>query len=342
MRFAPAFACALVFTGCGTKSDEGGRDGSRSIDAPFMNSADLTVNGASLRRLDSEAMLTELQSEDAFFATPPKDAADQATSPTESGCISSQLGAIRLTLVGQILKGGGVLDLSSCFATSPITAFFKDVTLRVDGKFYFEIGCQGVDLTPYDGKSLADLSPSSSVLDGLECSEASLLSNGSYDVNFAGTALLGGKNQRVEQNDVSTHFAGRSDSRPCARTRLDGVDLHADGCLDISKTLNKLSRLDGQANADEGTIDLVRLESEGLTEDRTGDPPFFASGRYLVQINDWNGEMVYSSSSEPPTWAMGNGQESLAGSFAQDATPGSSLVESMRLPLPRLRLPRLR
>lgn len=342
MRFAPALACVLVVTGCGKKSDEGGEGDSNAIDAPFMNSADLSVEGAPLRRLDSEEMLAELQGEDAFYATPPKDTADQAASPTESACVSSQLGAIRLTLVGQILKGGGALDLSSCFASSPITAFFKDVTLRVDGKFYFEIGCLGVDLTPYDGRSLADLSLPSSVLGNLECSEATLLSNGSYDVYFAGTAILGGKNQRVEQNDVSTHFAGRSDSRPCTKTRSDGVYAHADGCLDLSKTLNKLSRLEGQANADEGTIDLVRLESEGLTQDQAGDPPFFASGRFLVQINDWTGEMAYSSSSEPPAWAMSNGQESLTGSFARGETPGSSLVERMRLPMPRLRLPRLR
>jgi hypothetical protein len=342
MRFAPALACALVITGCGQKSDGGGEGGRDAIDAPFMNSGDLAVEGTSLRRLDSAEMLAELQSENAFYATPPRDTADQTSSPTEGACVASQLGGIRLTLVGQVLKGGGEFDLSNCFATSPITAFFRDVTIRINGKFYLEFGCPGVDLAAYDGKSLADLSPESSVLANVACSEPSMLSNGSFDVYFAGTAILGGNNQRVEQNDVSDHFTGRSDARPCTRSLADGIYAHADGCLDIDKTLNKLSRLDGQVNADEGTIDLVRLESEGLTEEQAGEPPFFASGRYLVQINDWTGELGYTSSNEAPAWAMSNGQESLTGSFDGGAPPGSSLVERMRLPMPRLRLPRLR
>ncbi len=300
--------CLVPMAGCG--QNDGGGSASSAVTAAFLTMADVTA-GAHVNPLTSTAMKKKLDDTDDFYDNSPDDNSDTAK------CTTAKVNAMKIKATTTQLTVGETLDMSECLDAASFKDFSShQATLTL--KFFGLYTCDGADLSQFDGKNFGDITGADSAFSKLPCTAETTLFNSTGESAISGKILDSSKKEHtVDYRSIYYNYTGNASAGPCHRVIAADAATSDDGCLSISRSLNLKDTDDDKATETQGFEDYTRLETVSLVAQRSGNPLFYKSGKFKVQINNWNGEMTYVDIKTSPTWSMKSTVGEQTGTFKQ-------------------------
>ncbi len=103
---------------------------------------------------------------------------------------------------------------------------------------------------------------------------------------------------------------------PCKAVYENDVG-NDDGCIDLSKTVaNLVTDSAGTVLLKDKTITYEKFVSKNLKSTRADvTSKYYSSGKYLLTLNNWTGEINYVGKDANPVWSLTNGSVDRSGTF---------------------------
>lgn len=220
---------------------------------------------------------------------------------------------------------GRVLDFKGIYEeTFNAQDFDVETSLTVnqtDAKIYLSYQCEGVDLSSYHGKSLGDISDRLNEL----CLSAPTIKTVSQMVltnDYRIDAYIDGYQMVMEQKSVATFATMNENGGPCTYLGDDDGFFTEDSCLQLEKYEAIKDLIDGAPQVNHGNMTFLKIVSRALKGEKSRESPWFVSGHFESQIENWTGTVTYLGSETPPDYLFTNGISNVRGSLAD--LPGVS------------------
>lgn len=306
-------SCLVVLWSCGdssTKNDS--PTTSKKVSSPFLEFSQFDPPSATNAKiLTSSQVLAKIHGNSDLMDDTPDDDSDE--------CSDEILGAT-LSAEDDKLTYGVDLDLSACFEK----VFAKDLTdfdlvaLKVLFKFYFEIQCDGADLSSYDGQSFKDVSEAEDDIVG--CEDATTGSTLSHTQSTFEMTIKSQKEPfvEIERKTLTLSIDSGPKGKACLSTRSGDLSTGEDGCLSISKDTFQSSKVDGEADDDEGKVHYSKIVKNALVSAK-GDNRWYTGGAMKVTFDNWTGDVTYTDATTAPTFTITDGTETENGSVLEKA-----------------------
>lgn len=307
MKEAPIFVLAIVIVaslsvGCGEKKQKSPA-AVISADA-FLTSAEIS-KGAKVNTLTSAQAVTKLKSEDDFYDDGPA----TLTLKMAESCITKIMAALPVKSYGSYAGVGAEVDITSC-----AQELFNDPSIKAAPsslRLALQAGCNNGDFSSFEGKTFAETYNIKSTACANATSLTSLLQT---RLILAATVTKSGATATIEDRDFSSNAT--ASGQPCSETVEGLTTKHADGCLSTRRKVQSVYNINGVPDSKEGTEDFSQLETSSLVSSVGDTNIWYKSGKMKVTLNNWNGDVTYSSTSTAPTYSMSNGTETATGSLS--------------------------
>jgi hypothetical protein len=296
-----------VVPGGGLPPDDG------SVEAGFTGflTANDVVPQAAVPAPD-KAGLTEVINgfRDVFYMKNPRKTFD-ANDCNDAAFDASSFKATRTTLVFEV----DTPDFSACLNTAAQTDPQVKLTYTAAHIRYLDkTTCEGVDLTPLNGKPPSQITDADTAICD-QAKSANQLRNAVLDYAFnvvAGTASLSVTAKSV----VSTMTA---DGKACHGVN-DGTGWVYDPCRYIVRTTYTFGAEQGDVTKLKALYGDTYLLADGEGLRGLAPGPFYSAGKFHVTYGQWIGEMVYAGGNQPPQWTLKMGADTATGAFTGQTT----------------------
>lgn len=201
-------------------------------------------------------------------------------------------------------------DFSACLNTAPQTDPQVKLTYTAAHiKYLDKTTCEGVDLTPLNGKPPSQVSDADTAICD-QAKSANQLRNAVLDYAFnvvAGAASL----SVIVKSVVSTMTV---DGKACHATN-DGTSWTYDPCRYIVRTTYTFGAEQGDVTKLKALYGDTYLLADGEGLRGLAPGPYYSAGKFRVTYGQWIGEMVYAGGNQPAAWTLTMGGDTATGSF---------------------------
>lgn len=294
-----AIIATITLSSCGKKDEKSAVNITLLPADPFLAPAEL-AKGSKVNPLSKTEAEAKIKSEKDLY----DDGNPSLVQLKKEDCITSIMNSIPLKSYGSYIGMGAEADITGCAQESfgpEVTA--APSTLRIA----FQWGCDNQDFSSFDGKTYGELSQSEEAV----CTTATKI-NSLLHVRM----ILAAK--RGSDFDYEKRlFMGKATAtgQPCT-SAVDGTVLkHADGCFFTNRDVNSIYKVSGASKPEEGFEDFSQLETSNLVSANGSTNVWFQSGKMKAILNNWTGEVTYSSATTAPTYSISNGPDTATGTI---------------------------
>ncbi|RYZ53459.1 MAG: hypothetical protein EOP07_17775 [Proteobacteria bacterium] len=215
-------------------------------------------------------------------------------------CMYGSYDSVKGKIVGKALVYEIASDHSACIRTA--AAKISGLTVTVDtisSSIYSSIECEGWDPSPYVGK------PSSALEDEtLSCKGTARVQSSTKTV-MKFTIKTDGVTQKIDTLSVGSQSS--ADNQACVST-VSGAKRTVDACVNIAKEID---------NVEANSNTYLKMTSDRLVQANDSNSPYFDSGSYKIQLNDWTGKVTFAGEQADPSYTLTNGTRTETGTLQQ-------------------------
>ncbi len=292
---------ATVSVSCGKKDDDETIQ-KDEVDAIFKDSKiqkEELSGSTDVSPIAVDGLVAEVNGLTTIYNNAPSTGPDK-----EDYCLTTELNKI----VGEAGKNyvkfvkSGSLNPQSCSDASTTYSLLKY-------EYSTTFSCDKGDLTAANGKIFQVLVAETNTL--CPASEnAYWISKLKTEVKFTNTA------DKASYHLTTSWTTSSEDGGPCKGVYENDVGTD-DGCIDLSKTTAvSVTDAGGTVILKDKTITYEKFVSKNLKSTRADvTSKYYSSGKYLLTLNNWTGEVNYVGKDTSPVWSLSNGSVDRSGTF---------------------------
>ena len=327
-------ALVLVSTsGCALVKKEANKDKGESASAvpvaAFLTAADVTPGA--LETTDKEALAEFMyESSDLYARRPAHGAAS-----TNDKCFEAEMNKTTVVTTKTTLTYTATIDLTACMKADPS---FAGLTTAGTVRVLASLGCEGGDLSGYNGKTMKELIGENGNLAEL-CDKGptrSSLSNQSSSYTFKGTSTAGGKSTKYDYETKTAAALAMDGMTACTETLVGDTWTTNAGCWSASKATTVRALVNDAVIEAQGKDDYEKFAFDALKSKNDKTSVYFSGGKIAVTKNKWTGTVTYTAADKAPAWTMTDGTSTAKGVIGTNSPP--ALVELTADGAPALRL----
>lgn len=292
----------LLFASCKApapaKSD--GKDGAPLPPAPtsaFLTLTDMrpSTNSAALSK---DEVLNIILGAPVLYDVEP----DEPETPTRQ-CLNDLLTA-KVVATQDKMTFSVVTDIVTCIGKAD---GFSNIKGSVIFKLFVARSCKGGDLSALNGLTWSQLNeePNAARTACRDAKSATMIYTSEVISDYAADVFQNGSTHKFVSKSRSIDAVYSGNLRPCLVKKTSDGDWKTSGtCISTKRSINFVSTLDGNAQADQGKETFQQYEGSGLISSIDGSSTWYAGGKHKVRINDWTGTVTHKGSTTPATFKL--------------------------------------
>lgn len=226
----------------------------------------------------------------------------------DDDCVGKLMNEQKVTSYGAYVGVGVEIDVTQCFKELQKDPATKSLSVML--RLALQAGCDNQDFTSFDGKTMGEVA----ALDKSSCQNATQR-NQLFNLRLLTKIKSSQDGVEYDGENIAYSVKATADGKPCTETvKLNALQI-TDGCLITERNFWSGMKVNGKPTDKEGTEDFTQLEMVGITSAAGDSNAWYQSGKMKTTLNNWTGDVTYSSTTTPPTYSLTNGSETLTGSL---------------------------
>lgn len=287
------------------------------VPGSLFSAEDLTKGNVS----DLDADDVEYAINDSSVAEPGNSGGQGGFSLQSDDCVDDVFNTLTAGADEANLTVRGALDFKHCFQDNPDFSVSK-----AEANVLFYVGCDDGKLKEFNGRSIKDLEDADG---GCRDSETTkVIANAEIFIEGAESFEDGEGNEVPVEVGLRVLTATQSEGGACEAKHEGGNVNWNNHCFSLERSYFTKLLVNGQSSGTDANEDFLKAQFENIVERDASGFQWYESGKFLVELNNWKGEVVFNGAQNAPTWTMSNGTTTSSGSLGSGM--GLSLKEKTR------------